>query len=267
MNSLVNTKEAVEKLCAFLTASSSTAAKTDCIENLFSAPVEERSHSVEVEVAFLTAPTAHRVPLYFVLPHEVMCGTICIVTPPPQRAIKNKVLELAEDCDPVAQRVKRVIDTKKLNAKFVDPVTVRAFAKSYDNFIVYGAHKYPAQLSGEFLGHQNCPVWIAKKGPFENSLHKATKTCVVSRRGNNAVTCRVGHTGMTVEQIEENVKALVEKLTKHPQGSSLDKVLHIRVAGTSSAGKRAGLPIYSHTFAFPAAEPPVKKTRKEVTTA
>lgn len=266
MESLVNTKEALTKLCAFLSAGASDTGKNDVVADLFSPKGVSTAASVEVEVAFLMAPPAHRVPLYFVVPNEVMSGTICVVTPPPQRSFKDKVLALSEEGDDVALRVKRVIDTTKLGAKIVDPVAVRAFSKSYDNFVLYGVVKYPKQLTGEFLGHQKLPVWVAKKGSFEQSLHNATKTVVVARRGQNAVTCRVGHTGLTVEQLEENVKTLVEKLTRHPQGAALGQILHIRVAGTNGEGKRAGLPIYSHVFHFPAVDEdgaPRKKAKTE----
>lgn len=268
MSALKQTSEAVEALFSFLESNTTTKATSDDVNNLFVPRKDASEISVDVEIAFLVAPTAHRVPLYFVVPNETVSGSICLVTPPPQRTFKDKVLELSNDGDAVAKRVKRVIDTRKLAAKVSDPVTVRAISKSYNNFVIYGTSKYPKQLSGEFLAHQRIPVWIAKKGSFTDSLHRAVRTVVVSRRGANAVTCRVGHTGLTKDQIVDNVQSFVEKFIKHPQGSPLENILHIRVAGTNTEGKRAGLPIYAHKFDFSkdgdAVEAPRKRGKVEV---
>ena len=67
-------------------------------------------------------------------------------------------MHLAEEGHALAKQVKRVIDSTKLRAKVSEPVAVRAFAKSYDNFILYGLRKYPVQLTGEFIGHHKVLV-------------------------------------------------------------------------------------------------------------
>lgn len=266
MAKLVNVEEAVKKLCEFLESSrsSSTAGKGDGVESLFAPAVSNKSFGVDVEVAFLASPSAHRVPLYVLLPHEVMLGNICLITPTPESAFESKVLSLTDNGDDMAKRVRRVLDTRSLNTKFVDPVAVRAFSKSYDNFVVYGVHKYPRQLTGEFLGHQRIPVWVPKKEKLASALDRATRTAVVPRRGDNAVTCRVGHTGLSTEELVENVAAFVDGLSCHPQGAPLSHILHIRVAGTNADGKRVGLPVYAHTFDFSRVpEPPSKKVKME----
>lgn len=269
--------EAIQKLCSFLNANAGGARNgshdshydnandsemDEDVSQLFAAPTTFKHSGVDVEIAFLRAPVAHRVPLYFILPHEVNAGSICLITPPPQRMYKNKILALVDEKqDAVAARVARVIDSRKLNAKVSDPVTTRAFVKSFDNFVVYGVRKYPQQLTGEFVGHHRLPVWVARKGSFETTLHHAVKTAVVPRRGQNAVTCHVGHTGLTPTQLADNVAAFVQKFTHHHQAVPMKHILHIRVAGANSQGQRIGLTIFSHVFRFPesAASPNVKQ--------
>lgn len=267
MSFLVNTEEAVKKLVAFLAAEEDKSAPTGDVEELFAPARESRCVPVDVQLAFLVAPTAHRVPLYFTVPHETTNGSLCLITPAPQRKYKDKVFALSEEGDDVAKRVRRVIDSQKLSAKVVGPVALRAFAKSYDHFIVYGLHKYPAQLSGEFLEHRRIPVWVNKKGSFAQKLHTAVRTVVLPRRGDNAVTCRVGHTGQSVQEIVENIAAFVEKFVASPEGAPLKNILHIRVCGTGPHSKQVGLPIYGHTFDFAnVAEPteaPAKRQKVE----
>ncbi|ORC85504.1 uncharacterized protein TM35_000341160 [Trypanosoma theileri] len=263
-------KEALEKLCGFLSSEGNATKESNSLADLFTTSTQETVRSVEVEVAFLVSPPAHRVPLYFTLPYEVLPGTICVVTPSPQRKYKDKVLQLSEDGNPVAQRVKKVIDTKKLNMKFVDPVAVRALANSFDHFILFGVKKYPRQLTGEFLGHQKPPVWVPQRGGFKSNLLKAVNTVVFQRRGHNAVTCRIGHTGLSLDQLHENLQSFLAQMTSHAQGTIPEDILHIRVAGTNNMGKRAGLPIFVHTFQIPrevpengGEEPVTKKRRKD----
>ncbi|EPY34788.1 hypothetical protein STCU_01314 [Strigomonas culicis] len=263
---LANVHEAVQKLVAFLKSGQDARQPEGDVNMLFTSSSEEKQASVEIEVAFITSPVAHRVPLYFVVPHEIMLGTICLITNPPQDSYERKVLALAEDSDPIAQRVKRIMDTKNLNAKINDPVSVRAFSKSYDNFILYDVKKFPKQLTGEFLGHQRLPVWIAKSANLSEALTTASKTVVVPRRGANAAVCRVGHTGLSVSQLEENITVFIDSLVQSPRGCRAADILHIRVAGTNAAGKRAGLPIFGHPFELVASEKeahPSKKSKIE----
>lgn len=268
MSFLVNTDEAVKTLLAFLATDAEKAApKTDDVNELFAPAQESKSVSVDVQVAFLVAPVAHRVPLYFAVPHETSSGSLCLITPPPQRKYKDKVFALSEEGDAVAKRVRRVIDSQKFAAKVSGPVAVRAFAKSYDHFIVYGLHEYPAQLTGEFLEHRRIPVWVNQKGNFAERLHAAVRTVVMPRRGDNAVTCRVGHTGLTAQEIVENIVAFVGKLVTSSKGAPLKNILHIRVSATGSNSKQIGLPIYGHTFTLPKApkteEAPAKRQKVE----
>lgn len=263
MSFLVNTENAVKTLVAFLAAEAAAAApKTDDVNELFAPVRESKCASIDVQLAFLVAPVAHRVPLYFTVPNETASGSLCVITPAPQRKYKDKVFALSEEGDAVAKRVRRVIDSQKLSAKVVGPVAVRAFAKSYDHFIVYGLHKYPPQLTGEFLEHRRIPVWVNQKGSFSEKLHTAVRTVVLPRRGDNSVTCRVGHTGLSVEQIVENIVAFVEKLVKSPEGAPLKNILHIRVSGTGANSKQVGLPIYGHTFNFANVEQPKEAPAK-----
>ncbi|RNF09605.1 ribosomal protein L1-like protein [Trypanosoma rangeli] len=262
-------KEALTKLCSFLSSDPGSAREKDVLGNLFSSSPETHFRGVEVEVAFLRAPAAHRVPLYFTLPQEVLPGTICVVTPPPQRKYKDKVLRLSEDGNAVAQRVKKVIDTQKLAMKFVDPVTVRALANSFDHFVLIGVKKYPFQLTGEFLGHQKPPVWMPLRGGLKETLLRAVKTVVFQRRGNSAITCSIGHTGLSLEQLHDNLQSLLAQMTSHVQAITPQDILHIRVAGTNAEGRRAGLPIFAHTFQIPremprdcSEEPKTKKLKE-----
>ncbi|KAK7202333.1 Ribosomal protein L1p/L10e family [Novymonas esmeraldas] len=268
MSFLVRTEEAVKALLAFVAADTAKPAASTDVSDLF-APVRE-SHAVpiDIQIAFLAAPPAHRVPLYFPVPHEIVSGTLCIITPPPQRKYKDMVYALSEDGDAVAKRVRRVIDSKKLTAKVADPVAVRAFAKSYDHFIVYGVSTYPRQLTGEFLEHRKVPVWVSGRGKFADKLHKAVRTVVVTRRGDNQVTCRVGHTGMPAQEIIENIAAFLDKFVQHPDAAPLRNILHVRVAATGTNSRRVGLPIFGHTFHFTAApaepaEAPAKRSKVE----
>nr|CCC93936.1 conserved hypothetical protein [Trypanosoma congolense IL3000] len=261
--------EALKKLCDFLLQEDHDEA-SDSLAGLFSAVPHKIFRRVDVEVLFLRSPVAHRVPLYFILPHEVHQGSICIVTPPPQRKYKDKVLRLSEDGDAVFQRVKKVIDTEKLNAKFTDPVAVRALSKSFVNFVVYGARKYPPQLTGEFLGHQKHPLWVAKRGAFSKGIHNAMRMTVVPRRGCANVTCPIGHAGLSVEQLNGNLRSFIKHLTTHSQAVTPGDILLLRVAGTDCKGRRAGLPIFCHTFKIPRRLPErengerkVKKVRSE----
>ncbi|EKG04355.1 hypothetical protein TCSYLVIO_004583 [Trypanosoma cruzi] len=244
-------KEALTKLCSFLAGDKSSKRENDILGDLFSSSTQTHFRSVDVEVTFLLSPVAHRVPLYFTVPHEVLPGTVCLVTPPAQRKYKDKILRLSEEGNSVAQRVKKVIDTKKLSTKFVDPVAVRALANSFEHFILFDVKKYPPQLTGEFLGHQKSPVWVSRRGGLREKLLSAVKTVVFQRRGNSAVTCRIGHTGLLLEQLHENLHSFLAQMTSHAQAATPQDILHIRVAGTNTDGRRAGLPIFSHTFQIP----------------
>ncbi|CAD2213331.1 Ribosomal protein L1p/L10e family, putative [Angomonas deanei] len=244
MDQLVKTKEAVKNLTEFLRKTNEARVPQNELAHLFGDNQDRSRCSIDVEFAFTRSPIAHRVPLYFTVPHEVTWGSICFITRPPSASFKTKVLALSEDGNEVAQRIKRVMDTKELANQLGEPVAVRAFSKSFNNFVLFNVPKYPKQLTGEFLGHQNLPVWIPKKGTFAESLSYATRTVVVSRRGHNMVVCRVGHSGLSNEAIVENIEALVEKLTRHHSGAPIGDVLHIRVAATNLDGVRAKLPIY-----------------------
>lgn len=272
MSFLARTEEAVKALVSFITADTAAEAPGGDVNDLFTPVRDSANVSIDVQITYLAAPPAHRVPLYFAVPHETTSGTLCVITPAPQRKYKDIVYALSEEGDAVAKRVRRVIDCTKLAAKVTDPVAVRAFAKSYDHFIVYGLSQYPRQLTGEFLEHRKVPVWVSSKGKLPEKLHKAVRTVVVTRRGDNQVTCRVGHTGLTTQEIVENIAAFLEKFVKHPDGAPLKNILQIRVAATGTKSKRVGLPIFGHTFHFQQsapvadepAEAPLKRSKTQV---
>ncbi|CBH15911.1 Ribosomal protein L1p/L10e family, putative [Trypanosoma equiperdum] len=263
-------REALEKLCEFLLREAGHSEVSDTLEDLFATAPQKAFRKVDVEVAFLVSPVAHRVPLYYIVPHEIHQGSICIVTPPPQRRYKDEVLKLSEDGDAIFQRVKRVIDSNKLSVKFTHPVTVRALAKSFDNFFVYGVKKYPPQLTGEFCGHQRHPIWVPRRSPFAERIREAAKTVVVPRRGHNSVTCCIGHTGLSIEKLDENLRSFLTQLTNDPQGVTHENILRIRVMGMDYKNRCAGLPIFCHTFQIPRTLPEgeeegrqTKKRKKE----
>lgn len=241
--------EAATKLLSFVGQSSGTtaAAPSTSALSLFAAPTAATATPIDLEVAFVLAPVPHRVPLFFTLPHEVNDGSICVVTKPPQRKYKDLITKAQEEGNPVAMRVKKVIDSSKLEKKFQDPVAMRALAKSFDHFVTYKLSRYPKLLTGEFLHHQSLPVW-ASNDQFVPALEGATRTAVVPRRGFDSVTVRVGHVGLTAAQIAENVESLVGQLLASADGCTVDAVLQIRLAGKNAAGKRAALPLYSHDF-------------------
>lgn len=264
-------EEAVEKLCSFLSKSVEERPVGDAVDELFSASRKKKVVNVELEVAFFVSPRVHRVPLYFTVPNTFLHGSICLIVPPPQHSFKEKLQTLIESGSSkessVASMVTRVIDTKKINEKATTPVSQRAFACSYDNFVLYGVRKYPTQLSGEFFHHRKHPLWIAKKYSLGEALDIGTRTVVVPRRGQNAVTCRVGHTGLSAREITENILSFVSQLTEHSQGVLLDHILHIRVTGTSAGKKRIALPIFSHSFKVAHSEnvglPPAKRRKRD----
>lgn len=247
-------EEAATKLKAFLEASSKGSEGEDVVEStlsLFSVAPTKTSRAIDLDIAFLVAPRPHRVPLYFTVPHEVHTGSICVVTKPPQRTYKDIVLKAQEEGDDatlkVVERVKKVIDATKLKAKFSDPVTMRALANSFDNFFLYKVDKFPEQLSGEFLGRHAQPVWMPK-GSFLGSLAAACKTAVVPRRGYDNITVRIGHTGLTAEQLAENINSFVSQLSESRDGVPFEAMLQIRVSGTDATGRRAALPVFTHNY-------------------
>jgi hypothetical protein len=265
---------ALAALLKFQTAASCAPAPTSTL-SLFASPMEgKRPASVDVEVSFRIAPAVHRVPLFFRLPHQVLNGTICLVTPSPQRKYKDTILAATADQDKIATQVRKTMDTIKLKAKFTDVVSLRALSKSFDHFVCYNLNKYPKQLTGEFLNHQSIPVWIPKApGGVLQALKTAVNTVVVPRRGHSNVTCTVGSIELTALQLKENILTFLKLLTGHEQGSPMENILTVRVAGANKDGKRATLTVYCHNFvknlpAPPAAhaeetEEPKKKKRRQ----
>lgn len=242
-------EEAITKLLKFVSDSKKEEEPTNSTLSLFSAPPSAgQVRSVDLDISFVTALRPHRVPLFITLPHEVHSGSICVVTKPPQRTFKDLVIKAQEeDANPVAQRIRKVIDVKKLDAKFKDPVSLRALANSFDHFFVYKAPQYPKALAGEFLHHQHTPVW-APKGTFMDSMLKATRTVVIPRRGYDNVTVSIGHTGLTSHQLLDNYKHLLQELLNHPDGTAPQGMLQIRVAATDAKGRRAALPVWVHDY-------------------
>jgi hypothetical protein len=239
--------EAVAALLTFATEDGALAPKPVTTMSLFSAPQSEAHRPVDVELTFVTAPKPHRVPMYFQLPHEVLDGTVCVITNPPQRRYKDIVQRAAEEGDPIAQRIKKVSDTKKLSAKFSEPAAVRALAHSFDHFVAFQLRKFPAQLTGEFLSHQKHPVFVFD-GPFMKAMNQAMRTAVCPRRGFSAVTIRIGHLGSTAGQLEDNVRSLLNQLTESREGVQWSDILSIRVAACRKDNVRAQLPIYAHAY-------------------
>lgn len=232
--------EACEKLLAFLTASTVT---VDTTASLFGAQKSSSDiRSVDVEVTFLKAPETHRVPISIMLPNEVHHGSICLVTPAPQDKYKA-VIEKAES-SPVAERVKKVIDVKSLSAQYSDAVTCRALTRSYEVFIVHNKiNKFPAQLTGEFVGHHHAPIWMPQSPNLIHGIELSLRTAVMPRRGFVSSTVTIGHTGLSLIQLAENVLAFQEYIT---QGSAT--VMTLRLSGTDSKGRRAQLPFFSHNY-------------------
>ena len=163
MSFLVKTEEAVRTLVDFLAADAGKSAPSDDVNELFAPASENKCVPVDLQLAFLVAPAAHRVPLYFTVPHETVSGSLCLITPAPQRKFKDKVFALSEDGDAVAKRVRRVIDSQKLAAKVVGPVAVRAFAKSYDHL---RAAQVPAAADGRVPGASPHPCLGEPQGQF-----------------------------------------------------------------------------------------------------
>lgn len=269
------TEEAISKLLKFVVDSTPAEAASQSTLSLFAQPTTAAQvKSIDLDISFVTAPRPHRVPLFVTLPHEVHSGSICVVTKPPQRTFKDLVIKAQEDeANPVAQRIRKVIDVKKLDAKFKDPVALRALANSFDHFFVYKAPQYPKLLAGEFLHHQHTPVW-APKGSFIDSMAAATRTVVITRRGFDNVTVSIGHTGLTTQQLVENYNALLQELLQNADGVPAEGILQIRVAATDAKGRRAALPIWVHDYDLshpgvlapraPSAATPAKAAREEV---
>ena len=261
---------AISALLKFQCAKSSVPTSASTL-SLFGAPPDsKRASSVDVEVSFRVAPSVHRVPLFLQLPNQVLNGTVCLITPSPQRKYKDVIMAATAEQDKVASQVRKTMDTIKLKAKFSDVVSLRALAKSFDHFVCYNLRKYPKQLTGEFLNHQTIPVWTPKDTGVLQAVKSALNTAVVPRRGHSNITCAVGSTDLTAAQLKENITTFLKYLTTHSQGSSVDDILTVRIGGANKEGKRATLTVYCHNFvkelvpqsAAPEAEEPKKKKRR-----
>ena len=234
--------EAVSKLIPFMAPAAEEAPESTL--SLFSAKKSSTTAAarpIDIEFAFLTAPDPHRVPLYIELPHEVYSGSVCVVTPAPQRKFKEAIAKFTDSA--AAARVEKVIDVKKLAASFNEPVACRALARTYDAFFVhFGVKKFPAQLSGEWVGHQRSPVWMnSKKGGLMPSLEAALRTAVMPRRGFPSVTVRVGHTGLSEKQLVENIITAIAAVDS-------STVLTVKVCGCDAKGRKAGLTVHCHDY-------------------
>ena len=238
----VKIAEAVSKLVPFMApAAEETPESTLSLFATKKSTASAAARPVDIEFAFLTAPETHRVPLYIELPNEVYSGSVCLVTPAPQRKYKETLAKFEEN--PAVARVEKIIDVKKLAATFNEPVACRALARTYDAFFVhYGVRKFPAQLAGEWVGHARSPIWMnSKKGNIVGSVEAALRTTVMPRRGFPSVTIRVGHTGLTQKQLVENIIAAIAAVDS-------TTVLTVKVCGCDSKGRKAGLTVHCHDY-------------------
>ena len=201
------------------------------------------SPSVQVDITFSRAPLTHRVPLFFTLPNSFRdADSVCLVVPPPQRTYQDKVAEAD-----LGNKVKKIIDVKRLAAEYSEPVQMRALAKAFDSFFIHhDIQKFPKLLTGEFLTHQN-PVWMPKGKNLAESVAAACATAIVPRRGFSTISVEVGHSGMTAAQIQENTESLVEQLEPWMAGG-LQDVLTLAVAGPTKSGKKVSLPFFAKDF-------------------
>lgn len=205
----------------------------------------KRMRWINCDLTFLLTPRPHRVPLLFTLPHSIHEeSSICVVTPAPQRKFKDIMLAL----DPPMTNVKKIIDYKKLEAKFSEPVALRGLAKAFDAFFVHGdLQHFPKLLTGEFLTHRT-PVWMPKAKTFPESIRLAASTVVVPRRGASFISVPIGHSQMTPVHILENFYSLLDQLVQWLSNDWRD-LQQVSLSITTRGGKLASLPVYAHDFA------------------
>jgi hypothetical protein len=199
------------------------------------------SKPIFLEIAFLRAPPTHRVPLFLELEHPIVdAQSVCLVVPPPQRKWKDEVAASSISI------VKKVIDTKKLEAKFSEPVARRSLATAFDVFMVHPLVKsYPKLLTGEFLDRHR-PVWIPT-GPLPAAVNSGLRTAVVPRRGHSTITVQVGHSKLSSESVEANVLSFQKQLLPWLTNGDAD-ILSVAVSSVGPSGSKVVLPFYAKNF-------------------
>lgn len=210
---------------------------------------------VSVEFNFIRAPKPSRIPWSCVLPNPVhdIDKSICLITPAPQERYRNQIENESAPVQAPAN-IQKIMDVKKLEGRFQDPVARRALAKSYSAFWVHNeVETFPRVLTGEFMSH-HFPVWVnGKKSLHINQRLQRTLSCVMlPRQGHDNVTVVVGHTKLTEDQLVDNIRSFCGHVVALLEATWKD-VLAIRLSfrdfGTGTgADRRVNLPFYAHDF-------------------
>lgn len=139
--------------------------------------------------------------------------------------------------------ITRIIPLKQVKLEYQPFEAKRNLSNMFDRFLVDDriARLLPGFLGKNFYGRKRFPIQVkltAKelKKEFEKALTQTQ--CIISGRG-SACQVTVSHTGMKEKQIEENVKAAIERLSETiPGGPQNIKTLHIKTGNSPS------LPLY-----------------------
>jgi ribosomal protein L1 len=239
-------QEAFKALLAFVQKSTvNTVPEEGTSAALFGAARASTPHWVFVDLSYIRPPEPHRVPIRTALPHPFLdaAESICVVTPPPQRQYKDELIASGKQPD----NVRKIIDVKKLDAKFSDPVAKRALSRNFDCFMVdHHIRNYPSVLQGEFCGNHT-PILLKRNTPLPEAIEEGLRTAVLVRRGDQTASVCVGHKNMKPAELAANAHALLDDIVQWLEGG-WEAIHSVRLSNSAKGCRRIGLPVYSHNF-------------------
>jgi len=173
-------------------------------------------------------------PRSIVLPHPLYKNaSVCLIVKDPQAPWKEKIRDKEYP-------IEKVISLSKLKKNYAGFEEKRKLCQSYDLFLVDKRTHHRATLcfGSEFFSRKKHPISVTLSDPnkiMENleSIQKAlTKTYF---NPNNGVTTAIkfARTDFTEEQIQENLKVVVQVLKKHP-GFDILRAVDIKTKSTMS---------------------------------
>eukprot|EP01134_Creolimax_fragrantissima_P007660 CFRG7660T1 len=204
---------------------------------------------VWVQLALIKIPQLKKKSIQLPLVHSLYGeGTeICLITKDPQREFKDMITEQK------VPNVAKVIGVTKLRTKHKAHEAKRLLCDSYDLFMADERvlPMLPKLIGKTFFAKKKTPIPVnlTKKNIVKEITQARDSTQLYLGLG-NCCSIRVGHTGMTGEQIVANVKSAVDAAVSHvPAGWKNIKSVNLRT-NTSIA-----LPLYSSLLSQPSVEP------------